>query len=126
MRRGYAAFNRSDVEGAVDALAGPDCEFRPAGLLPGVKEVYRGPEGFRRFLNLFWETFDNPRLEVHDLVDAGDQVLATVTNHGRGKLSGVDVARTTWNVWTIRDGKVTRGQAFESRAEALEAAGLSE
>ena len=77
-------------------------------------------------MTLFFESFDNPRVEVDDFVDAGDQVLATVTNHGRGKLSGMDVARTTWNVWTIRDGKVIRGQAFESRAEALEAAGLTE
>ncbi|HLM25510.1 MAG TPA: nuclear transport factor 2 family protein [Thermoleophilaceae bacterium] len=80
MRRGYGATNRGDIEEAVDALAAPDCEFIPAGLLPGVEEVYRGPEGFRRLLNLLWETFDNPRLEVYDLVDAGDQVLATVTN----------------------------------------------
>ena len=126
MRRGYEAFNRGDIDDVVDALAGPDCEFIPAGLLPGVEEVYRGPDGFRRFASLFWEGFDDPRVEVDDLVDAGDQVLATVTNRGRGKVSGVDVARTTWAVWTIRDGKVIRGQAFESRAEALEAVGLSE
>ena len=48
MRRGYEAFNRGDIEGAVDALAASDSEYIPAGLLPGVEEVYRGPEGFKR------------------------------------------------------------------------------
>ena len=80
-----------------------------------MEDAYRGPEGFRRFLSFFWESFDDARVEVHELMDAGDQVLDTVTNHGRGKLSGVDVNWTTWNVWTIRGGKVVRGQAFTSR-----------
>jgi ketosteroid isomerase-like protein len=36
------------------------------------------------------------------------------------------VIATTALVWTVRDGKVVRGQGFTSRADALEAAGLSE
>jgi len=126
IRSGYEAFNRGDIDGVVTALAAPDCEFITAGRLPGVEDVYRGPEGFRRFVSFFWETFDDAQVEVHELIDAGDQLLATVTNHGRGKQSGADVHWTTWNVWTIRDGKVVRGQAFTSREEALEGAGLSE
>jgi ketosteroid isomerase-like protein len=31
-----------------------------------------------------------------------------------------------FQLWTFRDGKVVRGQAFSDREEALEAAGLSE
>src|SRR5215204_674539 len=115
IRRGYEAFNRGDIEDAVVALAVPDSEFITARLMPGVEEGYQGPEGFRRFVNFFWEVFDNPRVEVRDLVDAGDQVLATVTNHGRGKESGVEASWTTWTVWTLREGKVVRGQAFASR-----------
>jgi len=126
LRRGYAAFNRGDIDGLVTALAAPNCEFITAGRLPGVEDVYRGPEGFRRFVSFFWETFDDAQVEVHELIDAGDQVLATVTNTGRGKQSGADVHWTTWVVWTIRAGKVVRGQDFRSREEALEAVGLSE
>jgi uncharacterized protein len=126
IRGGYEAFNRGDVEDAITALAAPDSEFITAGAMPGIEDVYRGADGFRRFLRFYWETFDDPRVEVHELVDAGDKVVACVTNHGRGKQSGVAVDWKQWAVWTLREGKAVRGQAFLTEAEALEAAGLSE
>jgi hypothetical protein len=48
------------------------------------------------------------------------------TNRGRGKRSG---AETRWDVWQVvrfRDGKAARAQAFTTKEEALEAAGLRE
>jgi hypothetical protein len=45
---------------------------------------------------------------------------------GRGKQSGVAASWNIWQVWTFREGKFHRGQAFTTRAEAREAAGLSE
>jgi uncharacterized protein len=126
IRGGYEAFNRGDVEAAITALAAPDSEFITAGAMPGIEDVYRGANGFRRFLRFYWETFDDPRVEVHELVDAGDKVVACVTNHGRGKQSGVAVGWKQWTVWTLREGKAVRGQAFLTEAEALESAGLSE
>jgi ketosteroid isomerase-like protein len=73
-----------------------------------------------------WDEFDSPRIEVHDLTDAGDQVLVSVTLRGRGKQSGVEASWDVWHLWTMQDGKVVHGQAFASREKALEAAGLSE
>jgi ketosteroid isomerase-like protein len=70
--------------------------------------------------------FDDASAEIYELTDAGDQVVASITNRGRGKRSGVEVSWDIWQVWSLRDGKVVRGQAFTNREEALEAAGLSE
>ena len=71
--------------------------------------------------------FERPRIEVHELVDAGDdQVVAAVKLRGRGKQSGVEASWDVWHVWTMEHGKVVHGQAFTSREEALEAAGLPE
>ena len=42
-----------------------------------------------------------------------------------GRMSGVRVERTTWNVIEVRDGKVASGRAYLTEAEGLEAAGLS-
>jgi hypothetical protein len=56
----------------------------------------------------------------------GDQVLASVTFRGRGKHSGITTSWDLWQLWRLRDGKAVRGQAFRSKEEALEAAGLSE
>jgi ketosteroid isomerase-like protein len=68
-------------------------------------------------------TFEDP-----ELIEAGDQVVACFERHEmKGAGSGVDVTMPvyTW-VWSIRDGKVWRATIYMDRAEALEAAGLSE
>ena len=88
--------------------------------------MLRGPEGWRRFLEGFWGEFDHARLEVHEFLEAGDQVLVTLTMRGRGKQSCAETSGTLWHLWTVQDGKVVRGQGFTSRHEALEAAGLQE
>jgi ketosteroid isomerase-like protein len=123
-RRAYEAFNRGDLDGAV-ADAAPDLEYISTGAVPGSGGVFRGPEGFKRFLGWFWEEFEDTRIEA-EFIEAGDQVLASITNHGRGKRSGVETTWHVWQLWTLRDGKFVRGQGFTSREEALEAAGLSE
>ena len=41
-----------------------------------------------------------------------------------GHESGVPVELNSTQVWTVRDGKVTRIDNYTERAEALEAAGL--
>ncbi len=87
--------------------------------------MYRGPEGLRRFLESFWGAFDQPVVEVRELIEAEAQVLAGLTFQGRGKESGVKTTWDIWHVWTARGGKVVRGQAFTSREQALEAIGLS-
>jgi hypothetical protein len=45
---------------------------------------------------------------------------------GRGRLSGVTVDQWVFEVHTFRDGQCVSKVDFETRAEALEAVGLSE
>ena len=125
VRRAYEAFNRGDLGGVV-ADAASDCEYVASGAIPGVGGVYRGLEGFRRFIEAFWDAFDDARQEVYEFVDAGDHVLVALTQRGRGKLSGVETRWNTWHVWTLHEGKIVRGQGFTSRDEAVEAAGLAD
>jgi ketosteroid isomerase-like protein len=125
VRRAYEAFNRGDIE-SVTADFAPEFEYVATGAIPGVEGVFLGPEGYRRFIEGFWSEFDNARLEVHESTEAGDQVLVSMTLTGRGKQSGVKASWPVWLVWTMRDGRIVRGQGFMSRDEALEAAGLSE
>jgi ketosteroid isomerase-like protein len=80
----------------------------------------------RRINEVFFSQFDDLRLEVHEAIDAGDQVFISFTVHGRGQHSGVRTSWDNWTVWTVRDGRVTRLLGFTDRAEALEAAGLEE
>jgi ketosteroid isomerase-like protein len=124
VRRVYEAFNRGDLDAAVADIA-PDAEYVSTGTIPGFAGTYQGPEELRRFLSWLWEEFDEPHIEVHEIIEAGDQVLVSLTNRGRGKQSGADVSWRVWQIGTVRDGKVVRAQGFTSRDEAGEAAGLS-
>jgi ketosteroid isomerase-like protein len=126
VRQSLEAFNKGDVEGAFADIIAPEFEYIPTGKVPGAEGVYRGPEGWRRFLEFFWSEFDQVRVEIRDLVASGDQVVAAQTFRGRGKQSGVETSWDLWQVWTFRDGKVVRGQGFTTEAEALKAARLSE
>jgi len=88
--------------------------------------VYQGPEGYKQFVAWLRDEFEDAGLDVNDVIGAGDRVLASLTLRGRGRQSGAATSWDLWQVWTIRDGKVVRGQAFTSKTEALEAAGLRE
>jgi ketosteroid isomerase-like protein len=59
-------------------------------------------------------------------VDAGDKVAVEIVQRGRPRGSAADVEGRWWFVHTLRDGTPVRMQGFSNRAEALEAAGLSE
>jgi ketosteroid isomerase-like protein len=119
------ALNRRDVE-AIVAMWDEDAEFRP--IMAGLEgTVYRGHEGIRKWLaGLFedWEVFEAYSERFHDL---GDRVLAFGRWHACGRNSGIvlDVDTAAWLV-RVREGKVLWWQTFTDRAEALEAAGLSE
>ncbi len=125
VRRRVDAYNRGDVEAVVTDFAS-DCEYVPSGALPGGRDVYRGPEGYTRFIGWLRDEFEDARLDLNDVIDVGDRVLASVTIRGRGRQSGAATSWDLWEVWTIRDGRVVRGQAFTGKTEALAAAGLRE
>jgi ketosteroid isomerase-like protein len=125
LRRAIEAFNRGDPDAWVAVLA-PEFEYTATGAVVGVRGTYRGAEGFKQFLNSFWDEFDEPSAQLGELIAEGDQVLASVIFRGRGKHSGIPTSWNLWQLWRLRNGKVVHGQAFRSKEEALEAAGLAE
>jgi ketosteroid isomerase-like protein len=71
------------------------------------------------------EVWDEFRMEPDDVLDGGDRVVAVGRWVGKG--SGIEVHRPVADVFTLPDGRVVRAEfGFTDRAEALEAAGLSE
>jgi ketosteroid isomerase-like protein len=127
VRHAFEAFNRGDLAGAVADWA-PDAEYRATGgHMTGLAGLYRGPDAYRTgFLEPFVSEFDEPRLDIHELIDTGDHVVAALTVSGRGKRSEAEVAWDVWQVWTLRDGQIIRGHGYGSRDEAFAAVGLSE
>ena len=58
--------------------------------------------------------------------DLGDAVLIHTRYAGRGRASGVPVSLEAFTVIVLRNGKTVSLRDYETKAEALEAAGLSE
>ena len=125
IRRGYEAFERGDLDAVVADFA-PDVEYVAAGIIPGRTGIYRGPEGYKDFIAWLDEEFTDSHVQIDALIDAGDSVVAGLTVSGQGRRSGIPGSFTFWQVWRLSNGKVVHGQGFVDKAEALEAAGLSE
>jgi ketosteroid isomerase-like protein len=125
VRRGFAAYNRGDLEGVLEDWA-PDavCDWSNSrGFDAG---VYRGRGEILAFWQRFLETFDEVRLEIEDLVEVEDGLLI-VENvaYLRGRDGIKTQARSAWLI-TIRDGEQTSLTLYQTKQEAREAAGVRE
>jgi ketosteroid isomerase-like protein len=126
VRRGNAAFNDGDVKAFLDCLS-PDAELRDLASAPDQSTAVRGPAAIGEVLGLWASAFDEFRADIEEYIDKGDVVICSVQWRGQGKGSGVSVDVHQYDVFELRDGKVVRATlGFRSKAEALEAAGLSE
>jgi ketosteroid isomerase-like protein len=94
------------------------------GPAAGVVETFRGHEGVRAWLRIWYEAFKDVTYEVGELIDADEHVLAVITMRGQGRASGADVMTRLYGAWTLRDQKVVRVAWFQTREEALDAVGL--
>jgi ketosteroid isomerase-like protein len=112
---GASAFDKFDPE-----IAMIESETLPGAVsAQGIEEVGRYMESFARY-------WDRIRFEPLEFIEAGELVVVVARLVGRGKTSGVDVARTWAYVWTMRAGKALRMVGYADREEALEAAGLAQ
>jgi ketosteroid isomerase-like protein len=126
IRRLYDAAARRDSESVFAAYA-PDVEWDVSGSsmarLVG-EGVYWGHEGLRRFFHAYHDAWENVEYRCAELIDAGDQVISVDIEPARGRASGIEVELTQYAVWTIRDHRIARAVWFDTREEALQAAGL--
>ena len=104
----------------------PDIEFDVSRTNPET-HMYRGRDGVYEILEQWIQTWDDYEQEVLDLIDAGADRVVTVIRE-RGKLKGSDawVEQTRGTVWTVRAQRIVKYEEHQDRAQALEAAGLSE
>jgi ketosteroid isomerase-like protein len=90
-------------------------------------ETVRGRDAVREFLTRdLFEGFDEFRAEPVAYEDLGDAVLVTVRYVGRGESTGIEIDQTFASLYRLRNGKTMSMRDYPTRAEALEAAGLSE
>jgi ketosteroid isomerase-like protein len=126
VRRNTEAYNRGDLDGFMEDWA-PDAIVDWSNSRGLDARVLRGPAEVRAMVRGFFEAFDEVRIElVGDPIEVrGGLVLAENIAHLRGR-DGVTVeARSAWLV-RFANGEQTALTLYQTKQEALEAAGLSE
>jgi ketosteroid isomerase-like protein len=122
VRRWFELRDRGDTEAmmryvdpAIETIEGPE--------LPGAGS-YIGHAGLATAYDHWVSQFDDFRMELTELIDAGSDVVAVTRHHGTGRASRVAVEAVVAYVFTVDDGMLVRLRIFATKEQALEAAGL--
>ena len=122
-----AAVLRDDAR--AEALIGPvapmfDVEFECVTTQLGGRR-YAGLRGLRTAWLEWLEPWETYRVEVEDVLDAGDAAVVLTRDFGRRPGMQDEVRLLGAAIWTVRNGKILRAEFHADRNDALEAAGLS-
>ena len=124
LRGAYAAFNRGDIDAALAPLD-PRIEWSEPVEFPG-GGTYYGHEGVKQYLTQSRAAWAECSSEPERFLVAGDRIVVLV--HARVRAKGT----TEWqdvrlaDVYTVRNGKAIKMQAFADRQEALRSVGIKD
>jgi uncharacterized protein len=124
VRAAFERWNRREHESLLGDID-PDVEINVSSSQLAGGEPYRGHDGYRQWTATMEESFDVWQIHPETFRERGDRVLVLGHMHVRGRGSGVELDQETGWVVDVRDGKMTRFQAFLSHEEALSASGIS-
>lgn len=87
---------------------------------PGTR---RGAAAFNDAIASVFATWDHVHFEPERLIDNGDDLIALGVLHGRVHAAGMAIDAPHGQIWSFREGRVTRMRWFNTHGETLEAAG---
>ena len=120
MYAGFAALGRSgDVDTYVREFYDSACEYYPLEESGPV----RGHDELILWNTRWFEAWDALDVQLDDVVSVGDKLMTEIRVEARGGASGLTVSRSFFHVFELRDGKISRMYEYETRPEALQAAG---
>jgi ketosteroid isomerase-like protein len=126
IRRFEDSWARRDLEAALECVH-TDMEFDWSASMGPFKGTYKGHDGLARFWTEMLDVFERFSPEMVEVIECGPEELITVdVVRARGKGSGIEMQARGAMLWTMREGKIVRGQMFQTKEEAIEAVGLSE
>ncbi len=117
LRGAYAAFNRGDIDAAVESLD-TQIEWSEPPEFPG-GGTYHGRDGVKHYLAQSRAAWAEVSSEPEQFITAGDRIVvfvhARVRPNGSSEWQDVRLA----DVYTVRNGKAIQMRAFADRREAL-------
>ena len=118
----YAAFGRGDIPAVLNALS-DNVEWRepgPPDVLPWAG-TRRGREQVAQFFAVIAETIEFKQFEPQEFIAQGDKVVVLVHQQVRVKSTGRAFEQDTAQVFTLREGKVTKFHIYEDTAAIVAA-----
>jgi hypothetical protein len=101
----------------------PQFEMRTPPGLAAEPDLYRGPDGVRRWFESFYEVMDEVRVEASELEQVGeDTVVANLQISARGRATGLELQQQAVAMARVVDAKVKELHFFVERDQALAAA----
>jgi ketosteroid isomerase-like protein len=124
VRRAFEAYNRRDFDALFENWA-PDVVWDWSNSRGPEAGVYRGRDEIRAFWERYLAAFDEIRFEIDDPIEVEDDLLV-VENiaYLRGR-DGIQTQARSAFLIAFRDGKTASVTMYQTKREALEAAGLS-
>ena len=92
----------------------------------GGEKTYDGPDAIRAFMLNWVAPWAAYRVEIEKAIDLGERVVLLNNDRGRRDGSTLEVRGRLTAIWTLREGKLTRLDAYANRQEGLAAVGLEE
>ena len=121
----YSAFSRRD-RAAIRQILHSEVVADMSRSIGPEKGVYEGIEALGRLLDAYWDAMEIFEIVPVELIDTGNLVVVGTQGKGVGRASRVEVNAKGGHLLGVQDGKIANWTVFQSKAEALEAAGLSE
>jgi ketosteroid isomerase-like protein len=87
--------------------------------------AYRGHAGVERWLRDWGDAWAEYSFEPEEFIDAGNAVVVVIRMHAKGMGSGVELDRQDAVVYLFRDDKILSTDYYNSKQQALEAAGVT-
>ena len=124
-----AALDDADAQHLLRAtfqeFAHPDFEVLMIGPdYVSTRQEGRGIQGFAALWTEWTSPFASFRIELEDMIDAGDSVVSLVRQIGTTKTGGAKIETPAAAVWTVRERLLRRVEFHLHRDAALRAAGL--
>ena len=125
-KRAVDAFNGRDL-GAFQRELDPEVEIHAVLLtmFGGEATVFRGHDGARELFQEVGEVFADFQVDISEIRDPDERVVAVGHLRGRGRASGAEVESPIAYVIEFKNGRIIRSADYFDPEEALDAAGLS-
>ena len=119
--RGYQCFKNGDIRGIQDLCAddvqwaSPESEYVPFSGL------FRGKDGVRDVLTNMSQSIEMTQFEPQTFIAEGDKVAVVGVSRGTVRATGNSYENSWVHVFTFKDGKVSRFDAFGDTAATIDA-----